>query len=110
MRTGAPVVPTAINGSSWFAFRWPVRIRYGAPLVIAEGESDADFLERVRQSLLDLVADWPDREPPRGRLGRALSELFNDWPGGRGRPPIIPADDGRPVASEIVAATEGDDR
>ena len=37
-RTGAPVVPTAINGSSWFAFRWPVRIRYGAPLVIAEGE------------------------------------------------------------------------
>lgn len=109
-RSGAPVVPMAISGTSWFAFRWPVRVRYGAPLTIAEGESDADFLERVRQAFLALVADWPDREPPRLPFGRWFSELFNDWPGGKGRPAQIPADDGRPVAYSPVAPAEGENR
>ena len=109
-RSGAPVVPMAINGTSWFAFRWPVRVRYGAPLTIAEGERDADFLERVRQAFLLLVADWPDREPPRFPFGRFMSELFNDWPGGTGRPAQIPADDGRPVAYVPVAPAEGGDQ
>lgn len=89
-RTGAPVVPMALNGTSWLAYGRPVRVRYGAPLRPAPGEPDDEFARRVREALLALVADWPERERPGWPLGRALSELFNDWPAGRGRRPPLP--------------------
>lgn len=103
-RTAAPIVPMAINGTSWFSFRSGVRVRYGAPLWPTPDEDDAAFLERVRQALLALVADWPDTPAPRWPLGRFLSELFNDWPGGQGRPEI-PDDDGRPNGSAQTEET-----
>jgi 1-acyl-sn-glycerol-3-phosphate acyltransferase len=93
-RSGAPVVPLAINGTSWLAWRRPVRVRAGSALRIAPGETDAAFLDRLRRELLAMVGDWPDAPPPRWAPGRRLSELFNDWPGGRGVRPPTPDDDG----------------
>lgn len=95
-RTGAPVVPLALNGTSWLAFGRPMRVRAGAPLVLGPGETDEAFVARLREALLALVADWPEAGPPRWPLGRRLSELFNDWPGGRGVRPPLPEDDGIP--------------
>ncbi len=95
-RSGAPVVPMAINGTSYIAFRRPVRVRFGAPLTIAPGETDADFVARVRAALLGLVADWPETGAPRWPLGRVLSDLFNDWSDSPVRP-ASPDDDGLPV-------------
>jgi len=93
-RTGAPVVPLAINGTSWLAWRRPVRVRAGTALRIGPDETDAAFLGRLREELLALVADWPDAPPPRWPVGRWFSELVSDWPGGRGVRPPIPDDDG----------------
>ena len=97
-RSGAPVVPLAVNGTSWLAWGRPVRVRAGTPLVIGADESDAAFLARLREALLAMVADWPDVPPPRWPPGRWLSELFNDWPDGRGIRPAIPDDDGIPAS------------
>jgi 1-acyl-sn-glycerol-3-phosphate acyltransferase len=91
-RSGAPVVPLAINGTSWLAWRRPIRVRAGAALRIGAEESDTAFLDRVRGELLAMVADWPDAPAPRWPLGRWLSELFNDWPDGRGVRPPTPDD------------------
>jgi 1-acyl-sn-glycerol-3-phosphate acyltransferase len=87
LRAGVPVVPVAINGTTWFTFRSRVRVRIGDPLV-GGGRPTRDAVEALTEAthtaLIDLVADFPERRPP-GRLGRGLTELFNDWPEG-GRP------------------------
>ena len=92
---GVPLVPIAINGTSWLAFRRRVRIRIGKPLE-TERPADRTLIPRAvaaltgqaRASLLELASGYPD--PPRTRfLGAWLTELFNEWPeGGR---PAVPA-------------------
>ena len=84
LRGGVPIVPIAINGTSWLGFRRTVRIRVGEPIP-AEGratrEAIAALTARTEDALLELVADFPDRPAP-GRFGRWLTELFNEWPEG----------------------------
>ena len=95
LRSGVPLVPVAINGTSWLAFRRPVRVRIGRPIMPSVGVSRRPDPEAVRAmtaqgraSLLGLVEDFPD--PPRSRwLGGRLTELFNDWPEGT-RPQVPP--------------------
>ena len=95
LRSGVPLVPVAINGTSWLAFRRRVRVRIGQPIEPVAGGSRrptaADIEEltaEARAVLLGLVADFPD--PPRSRwIGGRLTELFNDWPEGA-RPPVPP--------------------
>ena len=89
---GVPVVPVAINGTSWLGFRRVVRIRIGMPILRwprANQRPAAEQVERLTaqtQSALEaMVADFPDQPRP-GPLGRWLTELFNDWPEGS-RPP-----------------------
>ena len=102
LRFGVPLVPVAINGTSWLAFRRRVRVRMGRPIratppVVAGlptspahpmAEAIAAMTSQVRQALVDLVADFPDPAPSRWTGGR-LTELFNDWPEGS-RPPTPP--------------------
>jgi 1-acyl-sn-glycerol-3-phosphate acyltransferase len=89
LRSGVPVVPIAINGTSWLRFGGRVRVRIGQPIP-AEGratrEAIADLTERTWMALCALVADHREVPEP-GRLGRWLTERFNDWPEG-GRPSL----------------------
>lgn len=92
LRAGVSLVPLAINGTGWLGFRRVVRIRVGLPISIASqtpGRPSADEVARLtgrlQHSLEALVADFPE-QPRSGRVGRWLTELFNDWPGGS-RPP-----------------------
>jgi 1-acyl-sn-glycerol-3-phosphate acyltransferase len=95
VRFGVPIVPVAINGTSWLAFRRTVRVKIGAPILPPQGGArrpDARAVEAMteaaRLALLGLVADFPDPAPS-GWIGGRLTELFNDWPEG-GRPPVPP--------------------
>ena len=101
LRAGLPVVPVAINGTGWLAFRRPVRVRLGRPIAATaavagrpRGPEIAELTSRVLASLTELVGGFPDQPEP-GRLGRWLTELFNEWPEGH-RPGSGPRMTGRP--------------
>jgi 1-acyl-sn-glycerol-3-phosphate acyltransferase len=84
LRSHVPLVPIAINGTSWLRFGQKVRVQIGEP-VPAEGRADRAGVDAMTAALSDrlrvLVADAP--EPRRtGALASWLSERFNEWPEG----------------------------
>ncbi|HEU4673164.1 MAG TPA: lysophospholipid acyltransferase family protein [Candidatus Limnocylindrales bacterium] len=84
LRSGVPIVPLAINGTSWLGLGRRLRVRVGVPIEPVGGaRRDAvDALTAaVTTALRGLVADAPEPPPP-GRFGRWLTERFNDWPEG----------------------------
>jgi len=121
MRSHIPLVPIAINGTSWIRLGGQVRVRVGEP-IMAEGRPDragiAATTDTLRISLLALLADAPTIAEP-GPVGRWLTERFNDWPegsraaavaaatrvGGPGRDPT-PAPGGPVDAAAVPAAIE----
>jgi 1-acyl-sn-glycerol-3-phosphate acyltransferase len=84
LRAGVPIIPLAINGTSWLGVGRRIRIRVGQP--IAPGgrptRASVDAMTAATDAALrGMVADFPD--PPRpGRFGAWLTEVFNDWPEG----------------------------
>ena len=84
LRSGVPLVPIAINGTSWLRFGGRVRVRIGEP-ILATGRPDRTAVTAtsaaLRSRLAALVADAPTVPRP-GRVGRWMSERFNDWPEG----------------------------
>ncbi|MEI7744373.1 MAG: lysophospholipid acyltransferase family protein [Chloroflexota bacterium] len=84
IRSGVPVVPVAINGTSWLGLRRRIRVRVGAP-IRTDGRATREAVEALRrqasEALLALVADFPEPGRP-GPASRWLTELFNDWPEG----------------------------
>ncbi len=84
LRSKVPIVPIALNGTSWLGFRRTIRVRVGEAIVSHERptRSAVDALTaRTSDALRSMVADYPDVPAP-GPFGRWLTELFNDWPGG----------------------------
>jgi 1-acyl-sn-glycerol-3-phosphate acyltransferase len=89
LRSGVPIVPIAINGTSWLRFGRRVTVTVGEPIEVS-GRPRRDAVDaltaRVAELLGALLAARPDFPRP-GRLGRWLTEVFNDWPEGA-RPPL----------------------
>jgi 1-acyl-sn-glycerol-3-phosphate acyltransferase len=84
LRSGVPVVPIAISGTSWLRFGRKVRVSLGEPLP-ASGRPDRAAVDALTRrtwvALHDMVCDAPDLAEP-GRFGRWLTERFNEWPEG----------------------------
>ena len=84
LRSGVPIVPIAINGTSWLRFGRRIRVRVGEPLAVG-GRPDraavGALTRRTWVALHDMVRDAPDVTEP-GRFGRWLTERFNEWPEG----------------------------
>jgi hypothetical protein len=84
LRSGVPVVPTAISGTSWLRFGGRITIRVGEPLP-TEGrptrEAVGALTETTWTALHAMVRDAPEVPVP-GRFGRWLTERFNEWPEG----------------------------
>lgn len=84
LRSGIPIVPIAITGTSWLRFGGRVTVRVGEPLP-AEGrrsrEAVTALTEKTWSALHALVRDAAEVPVP-GRFGRWLTDRFNDWPEG----------------------------
>ncbi|MDO8485318.1 MAG: 1-acyl-sn-glycerol-3-phosphate acyltransferase [Candidatus Limnocylindrales bacterium] len=79
-----PIVPLAINGSSWLRFGGRVTVRVGEPLPARDRpnrEAVAALTQQTWEALHALVRDAPDVPVP-GRFGRWFTERFNEWPEG----------------------------
>lgn len=87
LMAGVPLVPVAINGTGWLGFRRTVRVRVGVPIVHESAttrpteEAMHNLTSEAQAALELLVQGFPDRPKP-GFVGRLITELFNDWPGG----------------------------
>jgi 1-acyl-sn-glycerol-3-phosphate acyltransferase len=111
LRSGVPLVPIAINGTSWLPFGGRVRVRVGEPLA-ASGRPTRDAIDRLTKatwsSLHEMVADAPDVPVP-GRIGRWLTEQFNDWPEGSreaaSAASTMPLDSAVPTAEDVASAS-----
>jgi 1-acyl-sn-glycerol-3-phosphate acyltransferase len=84
LRSGVPLVPIGLNGSSWVRFGGRIRVRIGEPIIPAGRPTRAaiaDLTARTHAALTDLVADHREIPPP-GPFARWFTELFNEWPEG----------------------------
>lgn len=108
IRSGVPVIPLAINGTSWHAFRRGVRIRVGTPIAPpdrATHQAIATLTAQVEDALLSMTADFADPPMP-GRRFQRLTEWFNDWPEGA-RPDLGQGDGAAYVAERGQQGTAG---
>jgi 1-acyl-sn-glycerol-3-phosphate acyltransferase len=84
LRSKVPLVPIAINGTSWLRFGAHVRVQVGEPIA-ATGRPDRATVDAMtamlgqRLAALLAGAPTPDRE---GRLAQWVTERFNEWPEG----------------------------
>jgi 1-acyl-sn-glycerol-3-phosphate acyltransferase len=98
LRSHVPLVPIAINGTSWLRFGQVVRIRIGEP-VATEGRPDRAAVNAVTAALAErlaaLVSDAP--EPRRsGVVAAWMTERFNEWPEGSRDAALAAQRDGGP--------------
>jgi 1-acyl-sn-glycerol-3-phosphate acyltransferase len=84
LRAGVPIVPVAINGTTWLAFGRTVRVRIGRPIPVGgrpTREAVSELTAQAQADLVELSGGYPDPSRP-GPFGRWLTELNNEWPEG----------------------------
>lgn len=95
-RAAVPIVPVALNGTSWLVFGRRLRVRIGMPILTAGRSSREDMhalTSETWQALHALCAGYPDPvPPPAGSLWYRFTEAFNEWPEGA-RPAVEPPAD-----------------
>ena len=109
LRGGVPIVPIAINGTSWLGFRRTIRVRVGEPIQPvgrASRESVGALTRQTEEALLGPRRRLPGPSRDQAPFGRWLTEVFNDWPEGR-RPALGEGDAaGTDLASRATAAAD----
>lgn len=101
LRNQVPIVPLAINGTSWLRFGGRVTVTVGEPLPARERpsrEAIAAMTRRTSEALQALVLGAPEVPVP-GPFGRWLTERFNEWPEGS-REATLAASPGRRAGSD----------
>lgn len=84
LRSHVPLVPIAINGTSWLRFGARVRVRIGKPIA-TEGRPDRAAVEALTVELAARLGGMlddaltPDRT---GRIAGWMTDRFNEWPEG----------------------------
>ena len=84
LRSHVPLVPIAINGTTWLRYGTRVRVRIGEPIAV-DGRPDRAAVEaltaRLAKRLGDMLLDAPSPERT-GRIAAWMTERFNEWPEG----------------------------
>jgi 1-acyl-sn-glycerol-3-phosphate acyltransferase len=84
MRSGVPLVPVAIHGTSWLHLGGRITVEIGDPVLTAgrpSRDAVAEGTMRLTAALGAMVAHAPEVSRP-GRFGRWVTERFNEWPEG----------------------------
>ena len=83
LRAQTPIVPVGIIGTRWVKFRKLIRVRVGKTIYMNGRKANRAGVDSLKVELTDamnaLLADAP-QDPPPGRLGRWLTDLFADRP------------------------------
>ena len=84
LRSHVPLVPIAINGTSWLRFGARVRVRIGEPIA-TEGRPDRAAVDALTAELATrlggMLGDAP-RPNRTGRIASWMTDRFNEWPEG----------------------------
>jgi len=84
LRSRVPLVPIAINGTSWLRFGGRVRVQIGEPIV-GVGRPDRTAVSAMTATLVARLGALLDGAPVPERTGRMagwMTERFNEWPEG----------------------------
>ncbi|HEY8135635.1 MAG TPA: lysophospholipid acyltransferase family protein [Candidatus Limnocylindrales bacterium] len=83
LRAQTPIVPIGIIGTRWVKLRKLVRVRVGKTIYLNGRKANRAGVDSLKAELTDamnaLLADAP-QDPPPGRTGRWLTDLFADRP------------------------------
>ena len=84
LRSHVPLVPIAINGTSWLRFGARVHVQIGDP-ILTEGRPDRAGVEALTAALRERLGAMLEDAPAPNRTGRVaawMTDRFNEWPEG----------------------------